>query len=224
MTHCTAQASSPLTYIILKRKWHRCSQYIFLIGEKLLGMHAHKLRAGRLGDTFGFDYNEMALPSFRPRSLQTRLQSKCGIMRKSSRPPLPFLLFSLLCCTGFLMKHKQKMFSVWEAVHNAHNAHRRVCFDSIRILVRAASFCLFAISARLSNSAWSRVLGFQHSVWHWQNSHVLNVRLHFLSINMMNTKLDGSGHVNRYANMHKKKRGVKGDFGNFSRGTILAPD
>lgn len=144
----------------------------------------------------------MALPSFRPRSLQTRLQSKCGIMRKSSRPPLPFLLFSLLCCTGFLMKHKQKMFSVWEAVHNAHNAHRRVCFDSFRILVRAVSFCLFTISARLSNSAWSRVLGFQHSVWHWQNSHVLNVRLHFLSINMMNTKLDGSGHVNRYANMH----------------------
>lgn len=55
-------------------------------------------------------------------------RAKCGIMRKLSRPPLPFLLFSLLCCTGFLMKHKQKMFSVWEVVHNAHNAHDCVCF------------------------------------------------------------------------------------------------
>lgn len=64
----------------------------------------------RVGDTFGFDYNEMAVSTFHWMSFEKRLQSKCCIMSKSSVPPLPFLLFCLLCCSNSLMKHKQKCF------------------------------------------------------------------------------------------------------------------
>lgn len=79
----------------------------------------------RVGDTFGFDYNEMALSTFHQISLENRLQS----VRHNEK------VECLLCPSSHsarfcsLMKHKQKMFSVREEVQgcNARNTYKDVC-------------------------------------------------------------------------------------------------
>lgn len=120
--------------------------------EKLQGMQSTELSGLTIGDTFGFDYNEMALSAVRKISIENRLQSKSGTMRKLSMPRLPFLLFCSLCCSSSQMKHKQKCFLLGRrskaAIHTMPTC-RYVCCVCFLILcvknisLEFLSYCYF---------------------------------------------------------------------------------
>lgn len=129
----------------------------------------------RVGDMFGFDYNEMAVSTFRQISLEKRQQSGCCITSESSVPPLPFLRFCLLCCSNSLMKRKQKCFLFSRRSKAAlHTMPTSACVcvcvrQNFWLMLKLSfSFCHLTISTCRCISLWSRILGFQRPELRWQ--------------------------------------------------------
>lgn len=64
----------------------------------------------RAADTFGFDYNEMALSSFSPDKFRQKTAEQVWHNENVNCASFALPLILLLCCSSSIMKHKQKCF------------------------------------------------------------------------------------------------------------------